>query len=76
MSREKQKHGLKWQSVINNFFYFKDENKNHLFEENGENMEWNSKVWGITSPASRTKTEVIYVLKKAETWIEIAKGVE
>ena len=76
MSREKQKHGLKSQSVINNFFYFKNENKNHLFQENGENMEWNSKVWPITSPASRTKTEVIYVLKKAETWIEIAKGFE
>ena len=76
MSRKKQKHRLKWQSVINNFFYFKNENKNHLFQENGENMEWNSKVWRITSPASRTKTEIIYVLKKEETWIEIAKGVE
>ena len=76
MPREKQKYRLKWQSVINKFFYFKNENKNHLFQENGENIEWNSKVWRIASPASRTKTEVIYVLKKAETWIEIAKGVE
>ena len=39
MSREKQKHGLKWQSVINNFFYFKNKNKNHLFQQNGENMD-------------------------------------
>ena len=71
MPREKQKHGLKWQSVINNFFYFKNENKNHLFQENGENMEWNNKVWRITCPASRTKTEVIYVMEIAETWIKM-----
>ena len=73
MSIEKQKHGLKWQSVINNFFYFKNEKKNHLFQENGENMEWNSKVWRITSPSSRTKTNVIYVKKMTDTWVELAK---
>ena len=73
MSREKQKNGLKWQSVINNFFYFKNENKNDLFQENGENMEWNNKVWRITSPSSRTKTNVIYVKKMTDTWIELAK---
>ena len=67
---------MKWQSVINNFFYFQDENKNHLFQQNGENMDLISKVLLITSTDSRTKTEVIYVLKKAETWIEIANGVE
>ena len=39
MSREKQKHRFKWQSVIKNFFHFKNENKNHLFQENGENMD-------------------------------------
>ena len=76
MSRKQGKYGLKERSVINNFFYFKNENKNHLFQENGENMEWNNKVWRITCPASRTKTEVIYVLKKVETWTEKANGVE
>ena len=35
-----------------------------------------SKMLLITCPASRTKTEVIYVKKKAETWIEIVNGVE
>ena len=73
MSIEKQKHGLKWQSVINNFFYFQNENKNHLFQQNGENMDWISKVLLITSPDSRTKRKVIYVKKKEETWHEIAK---
>ena len=73
MSRKKQKHGLKWQSVINNFFYFQNENKNDLFQQNGENMDWISKVLLITSPDSRTKRKVIYVKKKEETWVEIAK---
>ena len=73
MSRKKQKHGLKWQSVINNFFYFQNENKNHLFQQNGENMDWISKVLLITSTDSRTKRKVIYVKKKEETWLEIAK---
>ena len=73
MPREKQKHGLKWQSVINNFFYFQNENKNHLFQQNGENMDWISKVLLITSTDSRTKRKVIYVKKKEETWLEIAK---
>ena len=73
MSRKKQKHGLKWQSVINNFFYVQNENKNHLFQQNGENMDWISKVLLITSTDSRTKRKVIYVKKKEETWLEIAK---
>ena len=73
MSRKKQKHGLKWQSVINNFFYFHNENKNHLFQQNEENMDGISKVLLITSPDSRTKRKVIYVKKKKETWLEIAK---
>ena len=64
MSRKKQKHGLKWQSVINNFFYFHNENKNHLFQQNEENMDGISKVLLITSPDSRTKRKVIYVKKK------------
>ena len=76
MSRKRQKHGLKLQSVINNGFYFQNESKNHLFQENGENMDWISKVLLITCPASRTKTEVIYVMKMEEKHIEIAKGVE
>ena len=45
MSRKKQKQGLKWQSVINNFFYFHNEKNNHLFQQNGENMDFIGKVY-------------------------------
>ena len=45
MSRKKQEHGFKWQSVINNFFYFYNEKKNHLFQQNEENMDFISKVY-------------------------------
>ena len=45
MSRKKQEHGFKWQSVINNFFDFHNEKKNHLFQQNEENMDFISQVY-------------------------------
>ena len=39
MSRKWEKHGLKGQSVMNNFLSFKNEKKRHLFQENGGNVD-------------------------------------
>ena len=67
---------MKYQSATNNFPFFQNENERHLCQENDRHMDRISKMLSITCPASRTKTEVIYVLKKVETWIEKANGVE
>ena len=57
---------------MNSFPCFQKENKSHLCQENGRNLAGNNKVLWIISPASRTKTKVIYVKNIGETWIEIA----
>ena len=62
--------------MTNNFPFFQNENKRHLCQENDKHMDRISKMLLITCPASRTKTEVIYVKKMEEKRIEIANGVE
>ena len=58
---------------MNDFPCFQNEKKSHLCQENGRNMDWNSKVLWIISCALRTKKKVIYFKKMEETWIEKAK---
>ena len=67
---------MKMQSVTNNFPFFQNENKRHLCQQNDRHMDRISKMLSLTCPASRTKTEVIYVKKMEEKRIEIANGVE
>ena len=61
---------------MNSFPSFKNENKSHLFQENGEKMDSVRKLFLITCPGSSTKTKVIYDNKMAETWLEITKCYE
>ena len=58
---------------MNDFPCFQNEKKSHLCQENGRNMDWNSKVLWIISCPLRTKKKVIYFKKMEETWIEKAK---
>ena len=58
---------------MNDFPCFQNENNSLLCQENGRNMDWNSKVSWIISCALRTKKKLIYFKKMEETWIEKAK---
>ena len=58
---------------MNDFPCFQNENNSLLCQENGRNMDWNSKVLWIISCALKTKKKVIYFNKMEETWIVKAK---